>query len=96
MLADLLKELEAYPGTGGGRRSIAPPADLGGVVVPLQVATDAGTLSLFSTTTVFGTPLDVTLSELALECFYPADTATAEALRSLASHANEDLNGVRE
>ncbi|MFZ1104330.1 MAG: helix-turn-helix transcriptional regulator [Hyphomicrobiaceae bacterium] len=81
VLADLLKELEAYPGIVGGRRSIAPPADLGGVVVPLQVATDAGMLSLFSTTTVFGTPLDVTLSELALECFYPADTATAEALR---------------
>jgi transcriptional regulator with XRE-family HTH domain len=96
VLADLLKELQAYPGAGGSRRSGAPPSDLGGVVVPLQVATGAGTLSLFSTTTVFGTPLDVTLSELALECFYPADTATAEALRSLASRANEDLNGVRE
>jgi transcriptional regulator with XRE-family HTH domain len=95
-LAELLKELEAYPGAGGGRRSHVPPTDLGGVVVPLQVATDAGTLSLFSTTTVFGTPLDVTLSELALECFYPADTATAEALRSLASRANEDQNGARE
>jgi hypothetical protein len=33
---------------------------------------------------VFGTPVDVTLSELALECFYPADAATAEALRRLA------------
>ena len=34
--------------------------------------------------TVFGTPVDVTLLELALECFYPADAATAQALRSLA------------
>jgi hypothetical protein len=36
---------------------------------------------MFSTITVFGTPTDVTLSELALECFYPADTATAEILQ---------------
>ena len=41
-------------------------------------------LSLLSTTTVFGTPLDITLSELALECFYPADAGTAEALRGQA------------
>jgi hypothetical protein len=41
-------------------------------------------LSFFSTTTVFGTPVDITLSELALEAFYPADAATAQALRSLA------------
>lgn len=37
-----------------------------------------------STTTVFGTPVDVTLSELALECFYPADAATVQALRDFA------------
>jgi hypothetical protein len=33
-----------------------------------------------STTTVFGTPVDITLSELAIEAFLPADAATAEAL----------------
>ncbi len=38
-------------------------------------------LSFFSTTTVFGTPVDVTLAELALEAFFPADAATAKALR---------------
>ncbi len=38
-------------------------------------------LSLLSTTTVFGTPLDVTVSELALETFFPADAPTAEVLR---------------
>ena len=42
-----------------------------------------GVLSFFSTTTVFGTPVDVTLSELALECFFPADPATAEAMRRI-------------
>ena len=53
------------------------------VVVPLQFVTDAGTLSLFSTTTIFGTPVDVTLSELAIESFFPADAATAELLRGV-------------
>jgi hypothetical protein len=51
------------------------------VVVPLVLASERGEVSLFSTTTVFGTPIDVTLSELAIEAFYPADQATAEALR---------------
>ena len=46
--------------------------------------TEAGTLAFFSTTTVFGTPVDITLSELALEAFYPADAATAAALRQSA------------
>jgi hypothetical protein len=41
-------------------------------------------LSFFSTTTVFGTPLDITLSELAIESFFPADTATADVMRRLA------------
>jgi hypothetical protein len=39
---------------------------------------------LISTTTIFGTPIDVTLSELAIESFFPADAATAETLRHLA------------
>jgi transcriptional regulator with XRE-family HTH domain len=85
VLVDLLRELQAYP--GGGRRrttTLASRSDLAGVVVPLQIDTGAGTLSLLSTTTVFGTPLDITLSELALECFYPADAGTAEALRGQA------------
>jgi hypothetical protein len=55
------------------------------VLVPLRLVTAAGILNLISTTMVFGTPLDVTLSELALETFFPADQATAELLRVLAS-----------
>lgn len=53
------------------------------MVVPLELRTERGDLSLFSTTTVFGTPIDVTLSELAIEEFYPADRASADALRLL-------------
>jgi hypothetical protein len=54
------------------------------VAVPFQVRTAAGDLSFYSTTMVFGTPVDVTLSELALETFLPANAGTAEALRRLA------------
>jgi len=52
------------------------------VAVPFKLRTERGTLSFISTTTVFGTPVDVTLSELALETFFPADAETAEALRA--------------
>ena len=51
------------------------------VFVPLELETPAGTLSFISTTTVFGTPVDVTVAELALESFFPADASTAEYLR---------------
>jgi hypothetical protein len=50
----------------------------------LRFVTDAGVLSFFSTTTIFGTPVDITLSEIALESFFPADAATAQALRRAA------------
>ena len=55
-----------------------------GVAIPLQLRTAAGILSFISTVTVFGTPNDVTLQELALETFFPADEATGAALRALA------------
>ncbi len=55
------------------------------MLVPVQFVTERGVLSFFSTTTVFGTPLDITLSELALEAFFPADASTGEILRSLAA-----------
>lgn len=81
VLAALMEELKGYPVPASAR----PHTDYGGVVVPFRLATDAGVLSFFSTTTVFGTPVDVTLSELALESFFPADPETAEALRAMAT-----------
>lgn len=82
VLVDLLRELKAYPAP---RKSApAPHTDFGGVVVPFRLVTDAGELSFFSTTTVFGTPVEVTLAELALEAFFPADAATAEIIRGMA------------
>jgi transcriptional regulator with XRE-family HTH domain len=52
------------------------------IAVPLRVRTTLGDLSFYSTTTVFGTPVDITLSELAIEAFFPADPQTAAALRA--------------
>jgi hypothetical protein len=51
------------------------------VLVPLRIRCSLGVLSFMSTTTVFGTPVDVTLSELAIELFFAADEATARAVR---------------
>ena len=42
-------------------------------------------LSFISTTMVFGTPVDITLQELALETFFPADDLTAERMRQIAA-----------
>ncbi len=55
------------------------------VFVPLLINTPAGRLSLLATTTVFGTPSDITLAEIAIEAFFPADDATAAALTTLVS-----------
>lgn len=56
-------------------------ADPGGLVVPLRIRNAGGReLAFFSTVTVFGTPLDITVAELAIESFFPADAATAAAL----------------
>ncbi len=76
VIADLLLELEAYPHAG----SISE-AGLNDVAVPFILRAGEETLSFLSTTTLFGAPTEVTLSELALEAFYPADASTAEAMR---------------
>lgn len=82
-LKNLLDELRDYPG-GGGDSSAEDSTNFGGVVVPLKLRTPAGSITLLSTTTVFGTPVEVTLSELMLEAFYPADEHSAAVLRQAA------------
>jgi len=52
-------------------------------VIPFKIQTEVGLMSFFSTTTIFGTPVDVTLSELALELFFPADDETAAAVQRM-------------
>lgn len=77
VLIRLLRELRDYPAPD----DTAHVADEAAFVIPLKLIAPTGVLTFFSTTTVFGTPVDITLSELAVEAFYPADAATAEALR---------------
>jgi transcriptional regulator with XRE-family HTH domain len=79
VLTDLMVELRAYPSTPKGRD--VADGEFTGVVVPLQLTSASGVLSFLSTTTVFGTPVDITLSELAIESFFPADAATADVMR---------------
>lgn len=79
-LVRLMAEIQSYPAP--------PPAglrDYGGLAVPMELMTDGVVLRFFSTTTVFGTAVDVTLAELAIEAFFPADPGTAEFLRGFTS-----------
>ena len=78
LIEALLREVCAYPSPGAA--PAAPdPADE--IAAPLRLRTHAGVLSMFSTVTVFGTPVEVTLSEISIEAFYPADAETAKILR---------------
>ena len=85
MLRALHDELAAYPVLGAGAESTHGSGELSGVVVPFQLSTPAGLLSFISTTTIFGTPVDVTLQELAVESFFPADAGTMAALNAMAA-----------
>ena len=87
VLQALHDELEAYPAPQVSHDTPASDMDLSGVVVPFQLATPNGVLSFISTTTIFGTPVDVTLQELAVESFFPADAQTAAALAEMAKQA---------
>ena len=81
-LRALEEELAAYPAPGDAAQGPTPAGGEPALVVPLIVDSALGRLSFISTTTVFGTPVDVTLAEIALESFFPADAATTAALRA--------------
>ncbi len=90
-LRALLTELRGYPAPAPepGAPSTEPDSGAGlPVLVPLRLRTDAGVLSFVSTTTVFGTAVDVTAAELAIESFLPADEDTARALREMSAAAD--------
>ncbi|MBO9648875.1 MAG: helix-turn-helix transcriptional regulator [Variovorax sp.] len=84
-LSALHDELASYPLPNVGHDAPRAAGELANVVVPFQLATPNGILSFISTTTIFGTPVDVTLQELAVESFFPADAETAKALSTLAT-----------
>jgi hypothetical protein len=78
-LASLYDELASYPGVRPGPHSDLEPA---AIVLPLRLrdTDDRGELAFFSTLSTFGTAADITLSELAIEAFYPANAHTAMRL----------------
>lgn len=84
-LAELLAELESYPDPGPATSTGPAAQRADDLAMPLRLRTDAGELSLLYTLTVFGAPRDVTLDEIAIETFFPADEASATALRAAAS-----------
>ena len=87
-LIALQAELREYP-VPEDPRPLVLPGELLGVVMPFCFESTHGMLSLISTTTIFGTPADVTLQELAVESFFPADEFTAQVLRDIAHQNGE-------
>src|SRR5262249_14020651 len=79
-LVELLREVRAYP-----MPLSAPVPEPNPMAVPFRLRIKAGLLSFFTTTMVFGSPVDITLSELAVELFFPADAATADLVKRLSS-----------
>ena len=88
VIRGLHSEIVAYPAPtnseplGGLETSQRP-------VTPLRIATRLGTVSFLSTVTIFGTPNDVTLAELALEMLFPADAETIEIARNMVKEESQ-------
>ncbi|MBP2434429.1 helix-turn-helix domain-containing protein [Bradyrhizobium elkanii] len=80
-LLKLYQDLKSYPIPA---RS-APITTDNNVALPFKLRLNGEVLSFISTTMVFGTPVDITLQELALETFFPADELTAERMRQMAA-----------
>ncbi len=79
-LEELRQELASYPGVSAGGSALTELSEL--LFVPMHLRLPRGAeYSLFSTIATFGTALDITLAELAIDCFFPADKETAAALR---------------
>ena len=78
-LIRLYQELKAYP-----IPARSAPLSPDNVAIPFKARFGNEVLSFFSTTMIFGTPVDITLSELALETFFPADDLTMERMRAMA------------
>ncbi len=88
-LLALQAELLEYPAPDEST-PLVMAGEMLGVVMPFCFNSVHGMLSLISTTTIFGTPVDVTLQELAVESFFPADAFTAQVLREMAQQYAAD------
>ncbi|HLN09179.1 MAG TPA: helix-turn-helix transcriptional regulator [Xanthobacteraceae bacterium] len=86
----LLAEILTYP-LPTGRAAVDTEEGARRYATPLRIATEEGVVSFLNTITIFGTPTDVTLSELALEMLFPADAETVAIVRRLS--ADDDARG---
>src|SRR3546814_20834218 len=77
-LIALRDELAGY----GGRTDAHDGSEANGIAVPLILDTPMGRIRFVSTVTIFGTPVDITLSELAIEAFFPDDAESAALLQA--------------
>lgn len=85
-IAALVEELGGYPVPASAKAQPVAGRDRhAGIAVPLELLAGDTVLSFLSTTTVFGTALDIFLSELTIECFFPANEATAAAMADLSA-----------
>jgi hypothetical protein len=84
-LEALYAELRGYPGDAPGTNVHAPPGP-NAVVAPLRVRFGEHEVAFFSIVASFGTPVDITVAELAIESFFPADPFTAAVLREQSPH----------
>jgi transcriptional regulator with XRE-family HTH domain len=91
-LLDMTEEIRDYPYP----RDCASleQVESGVVATPIRLATIDGVLSFFSTTTLFRTPVDITVSELAIEAFLPADAETAKIMRRVAQRDSTEPTTV--
>lgn len=83
-LAELLAEIAAYPVPGGNDVVLGEPGD---PIIPMLLQTGRGPMRLLYSLTVFGAARDVTMDEIAVESFFPADAASRQLLHELAADA---------
>src|SRR5437764_5848962 len=81
-LPSLYDELAAFPGVSRPEPHVPNGDGASRLMVTLRMKTPLGDLTFFSTVATFGTAVDITLAELSIETFFPADPATSEALRA--------------
>ena len=86
-LVGLREELLGY-GINYSTNTLVPSKD---PVVPLKLQTSYGSIAIFGMTTIFGTPNDITLSELAVESFFPMDEKTKEILKKFSLDNRQSL-----
>jgi transcriptional regulator with XRE-family HTH domain len=85
---ELLSAILAYPGVP--KRWSTPDFELPqDVIIPIEIRFGDQTLRLFSTITTLGSPHDITLQELRIESFHPADQATVDLARSIAAQVKQ-------